>query len=87
MDIVVAKPAGKEPPTPAPKKIKVLLLKAVDSSYREILERANLDQVTKELSRQYNSWIIEPLWDFLKKTYPDVEYICVVYDGYLEEIK
>jgi len=83
-EIVEAKPVKEEPPTPAPKKIKVLLLKASTFDFEEVLERTNWDQIMEELFRRYDSWIIEPIWESYKQRYPDVEYQCMMYDDYLE---
>ncbi len=84
MDIVMAKPAEEEPPTPAPKKIKILIKKASDTSHEEILERTNWDQIMQELFRRFGSWVVEPIWGYYKEKYPDVEYLCTMYDDYLE---
>ncbi|RLC87264.1 MAG: hypothetical protein DRJ03_06455 [Chloroflexi bacterium] len=83
-EIIEAKPAGKEPPTPAPKKVKVLIKKASNIEYEEVLERANWDQIMQELFRRFGSWVVEPIWGCYKEKYPDAEYLCTMYDDYLE---
>jgi len=83
-EIIEAKPAGKEPPTPAPKKVKVLLIRFTDQNYEEVLEGANWDQVMQELFQRYPSWVIEPLWECLKLKYPDIKYLCIMNEPYLK---
>jgi len=82
--VVQARPVKQEPPTPGPKRIKVLLLKASTFDFEEVLERANWDQVMEELFKRYDTWIIEPIWEGYKRKYPDIEYQCMMYDDYLE---
>jgi len=80
--IVEAKPVKEEPPTPSPKKIKVLLLKASSAEFEEVLERGNWNQVIQELFKRYSTWVIGP--NVFREKYPDIEYQCTMYDDYLE---
>ena len=66
------------------KEMKVLVLKCSDYSYEEELEAKDWNEIMKELLSRYDSWVIEPIYDYLKARYPDIEYQCVMYDSYLE---
>jgi len=66
------------------KEMKVLVLKCSDYSYEEELEAKDWNEIMKELLSRYPSWVIEPIYDFLKKRHPNIEYQCLMYDSYLE---
>lgn len=66
--------------------MKVLIMKASDPDYEEVLEKGNWNELMTELFKRYEAWVIEPLWEFLKRRYPSVDYQCIMYDGYLEII-
>ena len=66
------------------KEMKVLVLKCSDYSYEEELEAKDWNEIMKELLSRYPSWVIEPIYEHLKRRHPDIEYQCLMYDGYLE---
>ena len=60
--------------------MKVLIIKASDPDYEEVIEVQDWNEAMKRLLKKYDTWIIEPIWEILKVKYPDVEWVAIMYD-------
>jgi len=52
------------------REMKVLVLKCSDYSYEEELEAKEWNEIMKELLSRYPSWVIEPIYEHLKRRHP-----------------
>ena len=62
--------------------MKVLICKASDWRYKEVLEVKDWNELMEILLERYDAWVIKS--NYLESTYPGIQWMVIMYDSYLE---